>query len=140
MPTYNPKKVQVIVGSHIVTGYADGTFLNVERNADQFQAIVGADGESARVASADKSGLITLTLMQTSESNDFLSEALAADEATNVGTFTVMVRDLQGTTLVQSAEAWVKKYASVEFGKDSASREWVIETGELLMDVGGSIL
>lgn len=140
MPTYNPKKVQVIIGDHIVTGYADGSFLSVERNSDQFQAITGADGESARVASADRSGLMTLTLMQTSESNDFLSAKLSEDEETNLGTFPVLIKDLQGTTLVQSAEAWVKKYATVEFGKDDAQREWVIETGDLRLVVGGSTL
>lgn len=140
MPTYNPKKVQVILGDHIVTGYADGEFLSVERNADQFQVIVGADGESARVASADRSGNVTLTLMQMSESNDFLSEKLSEDEETNVATFPLLIKDGQGTTLIQSSQAWVKKYATAGFGKDDAQREWVIETGDLRVLVGGSIL
>jgi hypothetical protein len=136
--TYNPKKVQLAIGPHIVTGYADGTFIQVDRNADQFAVVVGADGEAARSASADKSGTVTVTLMQTSASNDFLSLALSTDEQTNLNTMPLLLKDISGRTLVQAAEGWVKKYATIELGKEIVSREWVFETGELLITEGGN--
>lgn len=136
--TYSPKKVQLAIGPHIATGYADGTFIQVERTADQFQVVVGADGESARSASADKSGTIVVTVLQTSASNDFLSTALITDELTNLNTFPVLLRDGSGRTLVQAGEAWVKKYATIELGKEIVAREWTIETGELLIFEGGN--
>lgn len=136
--TYNPKRVQLAIGPHIVTGFADGTFIQVDRNADQFQVVVGADGEAARAASADKSGTVTVTLMQTSASNDFLSAALNTDELTNLNTMPLLMKDISGRTLVQAAEGWVKKYATIEMGKEIVSREWVFETGELLITEGGN--
>lgn len=136
--TYNPKKVQLAIGTHLVTGYADGTFIQVDRNSDQFQVVVGADGEAARAASADKSGTVTVTLMQTSASNDFLSTALNTDELTNLNTMPLLMKDISGRTLVQAAEGWVKKYATIEMGKEIVSREWVYETGELLIAEGGN--
>lgn len=136
--TYNPKKIQLAVGSHIVTGFADGTFVQVDRTADQFQVVVGADGEAARSASADKSGTVTITLMQTSASNDFLSNALTTDEDTNLNTMPLLMKDISGRTVVQAAEGWIKKYATVELGKEIVSREWVYETGELLITEGGN--
>lgn len=136
--TYNPKRVQVAIGSHIASGYADGTFIAIDRSVDQFQVVVGADGEAARAASADKSGTITVTVLQTSLTNDFLSSALLADENTNLNTFPILIKDINGRTLVQCAEAWVKKYATVEFGKEVVGREWVLETGELLIAEGGN--
>ena len=136
--TYNPKRVQLAIGPHIVTGFADGTFIQVERTSDQFQVVIGADGEAARAASADKSGTLTLTLMQTSASNDFLSTALLTDEQTNLNTMPLLMKDVSGRTLVQAAEGWIKKYATIEFGKEIVSREWVYETGELFIHEGGN--
>lgn len=136
--TYDPKSVSLIIGGHIVSGYDDGTFVEVARNNDTFALVSGADGETTRAKSNDKSGTISITLLQTSLSNDVLSGFAQADELSNGGTFTVLLKDNNGNTLCSSAIAWVQKVADSAFGKEQNSRTWIIETGELQMFIGGT--
>lgn len=137
--TYSPKKFTVTAGPSIITGYAEDSFITVERNADQFALLVGADGEGARAASANKSGRITLRLIQTSASNDALSGLMQLDELTNFGQFPVFVKDLNGATVASAAEAWIVKWANIENGSGVGEREWIIETADLQMFVGGNL-
>ncbi len=136
--TYDPKKVSVIVGGHIVEGYADGTFVGVARNNDAWTRTGGADGEQTRAKSNDKSGTVTLTLMQSSLSNAILSGFTTADELNNGGTFPLLVKDSNGSEVHAAEIAWVQKRSDSGFGKENENREWVIETGELNM-IGGGI-
>lgn len=136
--TYNPKRVIVSFGGQPLSGYADGTFIEVELNADAFTLTVGADGEGARSASADESGTVKLSLLQTSASNDVLNAAHATDKLTNLGAKPLMVKDLQGRTLVTAAEAWIRKAPSAGFAKEVGTREWTFETASMQQITGGN--
>ncbi len=136
--TYNPKKVLVSFAGRILTGFADGSFITVSRNGDSFTLAVGSDGEAARAANADRSGTVALTLMQTSQSNDQLSNLLATDELSNLGTGALFIKDASGRTLVSAVEAWIRKPADVEFSKELGGREWTFETGNLEIFAGGN--
>lgn len=136
--TYSPKKVQLIVGGLIIQGYAEDTFITAERNTDAFTRSTGADGETSRVHSPDRSGMITLTLQQTSQSNDALSALAAADDLSLQGTFPVLLKDNNGTTLATGQEAWIRKYANSEYAAEMSQREWIIDVANLIMFVGGN--
>lgn len=138
--TYSPKKVQVIVNGVPLTGFADGSFVEVEMSADAFTMVIGADGEGARAASADQSGTVTVRLLQTSAGNDVLSALLTADRLTQLGTFSLIVKDVSGTSLVLAQQAWVKKMANITFDKEIQAREWVIESDLLNVFAGGNPL
>lgn len=135
--TYDPRNVTVLIGALIGSGFADGTFIQVERNNPTFTVISGASGETARVKSNDKTGKVTLTLMATSPLNDTLTGFMKADEIRNNGKFPLSIRELTGTTVLASLEAWVSKPPRVEYGKENGTREWEIEVGTLEMFVGG---
>ena len=137
--TFDPKQCQIIVGGHIVQGYADGTFIRVARNNDAFALKVGADGEGARAKSNDKSGTFEITLLGSSASNDVLSGFATADELNNGGQVPVLLKDSNGTTLCEALTGWVRKKADVEFGKEITDRVWTIESDSIDMLVGGSI-
>ncbi len=138
MKNYDPKDILLIVAGSPVTGLAEGTFVVAARNNDTFTTASGADGEPARAQSNDKSGTITITLLQTSAANDVLSAAHALDERQGDGVFPVLIKDLNGTTLVQAETAYVAKPADVEYGREIAEREWVIATPELNIFAGGA--
>jgi len=135
--SYDPANVTVIIGGHIVEGYADGTFVNVARNNDAWNRVGGADGEQARAKSNDKSGTFTLTLMQSSLSNAIMQGFAAADELSNGGTFPVLVKDGNGSELAAAEIAWVRKASDKGYAKENSNREWMIETGELTLAGGG---
>lgn len=135
--TYDPRQIIIALGSHIASGLADGTFLTVERNEDMWTTNVGASGEGARVKSNNKSGRYTLTLMQSSATNDILSGYAQADELSNSGKFPVIIKEIGGSTLCESTETWIVRPARVEYSKENGTREWILETHELIKFVGG---
>jgi hypothetical protein len=136
--TYASDTVQVIVNGVPVTGYADGTFVKVARTKPGFTMVVGADGSQSRSRTADKSGTIEITLLQTSPSNDVLSAQAEADELLGIGQGTCLVKDGSGTTLCAAANSWVEKFPDIEFDKEIKERVWVIACGNLKIHVGSN--
>jgi hypothetical protein len=136
--TYNPKKIELSFLGVPISGFADGTFVRVEYNEDQFTLMVGADGEAARAQSANKSGRITCTLMQTSLSNDVFAAAAAADQRSGLSIGPAFIKDSNGRMRASASEAWVVKHGAPEFGKEVGSREWIIECADLDLFAGGN--
>lgn len=136
---YDPKKVTITVGTHIVEGFADGTFVTVSRNNQTWNTVSGASGEHGRSKSNDRSGTIELTIMQTSASNDVLSSFMALDEtSSNGGKFPFKLIDAHGKTAVATVEAWIQQPPSVEYGKELGDRSWTLEAGDIEFFVGGT--
>ena len=136
--TYDPAGVTVSVGGYPIQGFADGTFINVERSADLFSKVVGADGFTSRSKSNDRSGTVTITLKQTSPSNDVLAGIQLLDEVSNQGVVPVMVKDINGNTLVFSESGWIRKAPTIEEGRDLTDREWAFDCADLDMFAGGN--
>mgnify|MGYP000032262258 CR=1 FL=1 len=134
--TYDPKSVVVTVGGYPISGFADGTFITVERSSDAFTKVVGADGEVSRAKSADRSGSVTFTLMQTSNSNAVLSAFAIADENTGAGVVPILIKE--GNSIVFAAEGWVRKLPNAEWGKEVGNREWVFDCAVIQMEHGGN--
>lgn len=138
MDTFDPKETSMIVGGKILSGFMDGTYITVERNEQLFNLKVGVDGEAARAKNNNRSGKFTITLLQTSESNDDLSGFFLADEASSTGAVPVLLKDSSGRTVCSCVTGWVQKPANVELAKEIVGRQWVLETDELLMFVAGN--
>ena len=136
--TYDPGEVRVIVGGNIIGGFADGTMITIERSENAFSLVIGADGQGCRVRSRNKSGKITLTLMQSSLSNNVLSTIAQADELTGEGVVPLLIEDGNGTTIVAVENCWIEKMASAEFSKDLGNREWPLACEQIDMFVGGN--
>jgi len=123
--TYSPGDVAVSIGGNLIAGFADGTFVAIEREVDAMTKVVGADGEVSRTQSANYSGMLTLTLKQTSDSNRVLGAYLLDDEADGSGVFDVLVTDnLDNKTF--SSEGWIQKGPNEEYSSELTNREWTI--------------
>lgn len=141
--TYDPTKVVVTVGSYTVTGFADGSLVKCERNEDGFKLTVGGDGEAVRSKNPNRSGKITISLMQSSASNEYLSSMALLDETGAAGAVTtpraaptasvqtVTVKDNNGNSLWSADEAWVMKPADGDYEKEAKDRTWVLEAAKL---------
>lgn len=136
--TYDPAQVIITVGGIPMSGFADGTFLLVDRDENAFTKVTGADGTSTRVKSNNRSGTMTLTLKQSSPSNDILSGFAALDEISNAGVVPVLIKDLSGNSLFFSATGWVQKFPASEFGKEINNREWILDLVDVDMFVGSN--
>ena len=136
LPTYNPALVLVSFAGVPLSGFADGTFIEIERNVDAFEVTVGAGGETVRTQSQNRSGKITFTVLQSSIANDILDAKATADELTGTGAASFFMKDLNGTTICTAANCWVKKKAAIKRGKEISNSEWVLETDLLDMHPG----
>lgn len=136
--TYDPKQVICAINGVPMSGYTEGTFLELDRDEPTWSKVVGSDGLVTRGKTNNFSGTLTLTLKQSSPSNDVLSALLAVDEATNAGVFPVLIKDLSGNSVYFSARAWVTQYANSTFGKDISDRQWVLSLDQLDLFVGSN--
>ena len=138
--TYDPKKIVGTWGAIIFSGYADGTFITIERNGDLFEKRKGADGSVDRINKNANDFSATLNLMQTSLINDLLSAVMITDGLTNLGIFPLTIKDLRGNTLFFAAQAWIAKDPDDEEGDSLAGREWRFDTGPAEKFTGGNFV
>ena len=136
--TYNPKKVTVIVGGAIMGGFSDGGLVTVARNEQAMTLQMGTDGEAARSKTNNKAGLITISLLQTSPSNAILQGFASADELSDSGVFSVLIKDNSGSSLYAAETAWVQKVPDSEFAREAGARDWILETDNLEVFIGGN--
>lgn len=127
--TYNPREVTVAFGSHIVSGFADDSFINIDPNGDGVTKKVGCDGEIVRSVSPDDTYIVKVSLLQTSSTNSWLQQRLAKDRKSGDGMFPIIVKDLKGGMVFSCDAAWPKGPASRGYGKEAGNREWELHTG-----------
>lgn len=128
--TYSPKKVTCALGRHIVSGFADDSFITIDSDAEGTSHVVGADGEIARSIDPSKVYILKLSLLQASTTNEYLQSMYEKDNVDGTGTFSVNVNDLLGEEKFVGATAWVKKPATWARGKTQGNREWEIVVAE----------
>lgn len=136
---YDPKQVSLILGGALITGFAEGSFINIEYNADLFTLSVGSDGESTRSKSNNNSARITVTLMSGAVGNALLNVAFQADKAAGAGAVPLAITDPSTGTLFASEGAWVVKDPGKDFQTEGQPMEWIIETDNLQSFYGAAI-
>lgn len=137
--TYDPGAVVIAVRGIPLTGYAPGTFINIQRAVDGLATVIGADGEGTFVRSRNRSGTITLTLRAESPSNDVLAAMYRADEVgLPTGRGPLTVTDLSGTSQASTRDARIQKLPAMGFSDGSSTREWIFITTDIDMRPGGN--
>ena len=127
--TYDSKKINIAFGSHVVTGYAEGTFLNIERSGDGVTKKTGADGEIVRSLDPDTSAKLTVTVTQLSPTVGWAQQQYDKDNDTGDGTFPVLVKDMKGGLIFAAEDGWVVNPPNREFGREAGEYEIEIDTG-----------
>ena len=144
LATYSPEDVVVVLSngqfSHVITGYADGTFVNITREVPASTLYVGSDVSNARVVRANKASTVTLSLHQASSSNDVLSQLLANDEETrdNTWLFSLTIKDNTGRSLYFSRQAFISAEPDRMYSTGIENRDWGIQCVSLGGVTGGN--
>ena len=138
---YDADQVSVnIAGIPVTGGFADGEFLRIEFETDQFSDVAGTDGEVTRSKTNDRRATATLSLMQTADANNLLAGLAQTDRdaANGAGVGAFLVRDRQGTSLYQASECWISKTPDATFDREATAREWIIRIANLQDFTGGT--
>ena len=140
MKEIDPGSIIMTFAGVNISGVADGTFVEIEYAEDAYTEHVGAKGEVTRVKNANEMGTVTFTLGQATNVNDLLSAIAIADRRSGSGVGALLITDLKGTSRYVAKEAWIRKLAKAEHGKEHTNRSWVIVCEKLQAFVGGSIV
>lgn len=126
--------------SNDISGYAPDEFLVIETEDDDWTTEEGADGQVVRSMIPNAIAKITLTLQQTSVSNDILTRLHACgkgfDSVNAVGfdifSFTVAPPAGSGAigaferTLFTCESCYISKIAPMNYAKEAGTRTWEI--------------
>ena len=124
--TYNPGKVTVALGIHMVSGMADDSMIAIEYAGNGTAVNSGADGEIVRSIDPAEIWNMKLKLQQTSATNDYLQMMYDIDRSTGVGLFPVIIVDLMGKKEFTASTAWVAKPCPFARAREQTDCEWEI--------------
>lgn len=122
--TYNPSDVYLIIAGHICTGWNE---ISVERTTPSFRFVKGIRGKNTRVQDLDSSAVINITLLQTAQTNDILSEIHRQDIEEGTGRIELSLVDRSGTSSFSSIEAYIVNYPNKSFKDDFEPVTWTIQ-------------
>ena len=130
---YAPKKVVATFSAYTITGFEEGTFIEASRASDNTRNKVGAQGDVGITLNADKTGTLTFTLMQTSESNRVLSAVQAAQDLSGEllrDNFTI--EDPSGGMLCICKGCHIMTPPAMTFSDDMSPKTWVFFVEEMV--------
>lgn len=122
--TYAPDAVNVSVGGVPLSGFSDGTHINIELDGDGTQVRTGNDGTVARSMSARRTATVTLNMMQGGTGNTLLTGLWVADQVSKAGIFPIFIENLTGDELFAAGQAWIIKPPAQGLEATVANREW----------------
>jgi hypothetical protein len=139
MKNYDPAQYIITFGNICLTaGFAPDTFATFEPADKLVTTTVGAAGEVVRSFSRNKTGTLTVRILQSSVINDLLSAVAAEDQLTKTGVRPLQVKDLNGTTVHTAADAWIEDRPHEERAAVAGQNEWVLAGAKWVEHHGGS--
>lgn len=143
---YSPDDFTIVISKgdfvHTVTGFADGTFVSMNRLVPSSTPYQGVGGASFGRVKRKVTGMtVDVTLHQYSPSNTVLQQLQIADAQTsdNTWVFNCVVKDLSGQTVVSSNSAIIAAPPAVEFSSETSTRDWQIYLFGSDLFIGGNI-
>lgn len=140
MPIYDPKKVFASYGLIPLGDFAPGTYIEAVPNKDDFRTVGGSDGSVDFIKNIGITYTIKMLIMQTSQTNTFLSASRLADVTGNVGVLPLLLKDNSpnGTTVLFMPRARIIRPPSLNLADTTTPREWTFSgvSGEYV--IGGN--
>lgn len=143
---YAPDDFTIVISKgdfiHTITGYADGTFISMDRLVPSSTPYQGVGGAAFGRVKRRVTGMnVTVTLHQYSPSNTVLQQLQLADANTsnNDWVFNCTLKDPSGMTVASSNTAIIASPPNVSFGSDTSTRDWAIYLFGSDLFIGGNI-
>lgn len=139
MKEYSFLNTLLLVNGVEISGFDEGDDVIVlDRINDSASHKVGADGEMSVAISADRSGTATFRLMQTADSNGYLSGLVSSQENGAFIPLFVQFKDTKGGDLGSGTQGYIAKPATMTRGTNPNNQEWVITLERLDLLHSGS--
>lgn len=136
--TFDPNLFDIIIAGYVVDD-VDKEFLSVAYDYNTFDLVTGIDGEACRVRNKNKSGTITIRLLQSSVTNDVFTALSVIDNVTGFGVLPLLAKEkggISGTTIF-SPSVFIEKIPDVTISNNHEVREWRFRTDNMLVFLSG---
>ena len=144
---YAPDEFTIVLSKgdfvHRITGFADGSFVSMNRlipTSEPYQG-VGKENAFARTKRSVTAMDVAITLHQTSPSNTVLQalQQADADVSGNEWVFSCTMSDLSGQTIASSPNAIIQAPPMADFASTMGTREWHIYMFGSDLFIGGNM-
>lgn len=135
MKNYTFLNTILLINGVEISGFDEGDdVIDLDRINDSASHKIGTDGEMTVSISADRSGIFIFRLMQTSDSNAFLSGLISAQENGVFVPIFAQFKDVRGLDLVSGTQGYIPKPAGMTRGENPNGQEWriVVERMDLI--------
>ena len=122
LQAYDPKNVKLYLGGQRVFGFAADTKISVSRNSDNNMVLIGTDGEASGALSRDRSGVMTVSLQNTSKFNETLSIWQRQADVTGLIWFPILLEGSQGPSI--SSMACIQRQPDLTYGSEVQQLDW----------------
>lgn len=122
--TYVPSDVKIIISGWHLTGVVS---VSLKFDSKPFTVHKGIKGEHTRVFNSDLYSILTIEVLQTSATNDVLSQILEQDRRVGSARLVLTVQDTSGTSLLQSSNCFLSRFPDNGFDNGFQTRKWDIE-------------
>ncbi len=143
--TYAPEDMTVVISvneiTHALGGWAEGTFISVERSMPSSAMVQGATRSgNCRVFRSNTAAMVTITLTQSSSDNDVLMSIWKKDSETrdNSWLFNMTLLDGTGRSSFHCNQCYIENVPTATYGTEAESRTWVIHAMQMDEYVGGN--
>ncbi len=118
--------------------FMDNEFLTVDMIEDSVTMHIGGQGDATIVLNANEAAKVGVSFVQGAEENDQLDELVPNASRNWLPTGTLVLEDLNGTTLLTEHQAVVQRRPKTGFGKAVGARDWMFLCPKPAYKVGGS--
>jgi len=123
--SYSAQNVTVTFLGKVISGFADGDdAIMVERNKPTMTQLIGMQGDGVYTQTSDKSGVVTLKLLQGCEENTFLSTKIQASEAGGVLSGELIITETGNDAKVTARKCVIEAMPKFQRGEGHTSVEW----------------
>lgn len=119
---YDPKNVKLYIGGQRVYGFAADTKITVSRNGDNIMTVTGVDGEASASLNRDRSGIMTVSLQNTSKFNDYLSAFQRQADSTGLVWLPILLEGSQGPSI--SSFCNISAQPDLSYGAEVGQLDW----------------
>lgn len=137
---FDPAQFPIVFGGVQMQGFSEDTMCEFEFDGESMGDVVGVDGEVSRSKNMDRRAKLTVSLMQTSDTNDLLSAMYAAQRLGQNGAdiAALRVEDLNGRLVISGPESWIMDTPKPSYGKTAKEYKWVLRIANCEAFFGGS--
>jgi hypothetical protein len=137
----------VALGLTSFGGAGEDGFLEATPGGPKFSSVKGNDGTIVRYYTGETLWKISIKLLITSSTNDFLSSLLNADVTASrqglngAGVVPFLLETLNGSMLLASPRTWITgPPEKIEIQSKPTTLEWMLEAADCIEFIGGTKL